>query len=473
MITFSSIKNLTKTLELMTINNTIEENSASNCLRIEQIANKLTRFTTYIPKIGLYTRDLLEVDNNCYGVVGDKYYVDYTGFLSLVKRFEKTGCQQLTIDIEEGMLYLYVDYRINMFGDREYKTKQRINLYTGDGDVDYIPPQFDTTKTLLGYIPSDNLNTLCKLISEASGYETKTTEKVLLDLNYDKLSMYSESKDKSVWYQATKPASFTLAKHYIFEGKNLLKLLNLIPEYITNSEPVSLYSVFYKELLDPNDPTQFNLDEWLLFETKYSQIYIQLINSDYLVENNHKLFNEFKSEQEFIVRECSPFSLFNAFTNMHNKTREAYEYLLLLENVDEEGVKPPKFVIKDCEDIIAPIDSWCDIFYTDNADFYPLAFRYKQISTFLNVLKKYYELEKSLPSIKIELKLSVLNRIGANNVVHTIYLLYANYVGLEDIYVHCQPTDPNILGVFNFLQNTDAISEGSNNVIELDNLQVA
>jgi hypothetical protein len=454
MITFSSIKNLCKILDLLLIPSTKEEGTASNCVKIEQVATKLTRFTTYEPKIGYYTRDLLEVDANCLGHVGDEYLVDYEGFTNLVKRFEKTGCQQLTIDTEEGMLYLYVDYRINLYGDKEYKTKQRINLYSGDSS-DFNPPEFDNTKTLLGYIPSDNLNTISKLVIEASNIDYKNKDKVLLNLDYDKLKLYSESQDKSVWYEICKPASFTNNKNYIIESKNLLKILNLVPEYINGSDAISIYSVYNKELLDPQDPTQFSLEEWLLFESKYSNIYIQTISTDYLIENNNKLFNQFRKEQTFVIRECSPFGLFNSFTNMHDKSREAYEYLLLLESVDEDNIKPPKFVIKDCEDIIAPVDSWCDIFYSDNTEFYPLAFRYKQISTFLNVIKKYYELEKSLPTTKIELKLSVLNRVDKNNNTHTIYLLYSNYVGLEELSVHCQPTDPNLLGVFNFLQEVE------------------
>lgn len=470
MITFSSIKNLLGTIQPIEIKSIGESGSITNCIKIEQIDKKLTRFTTYEPLVGLFSRDLIEVDPNCFGQEGDTFIVDYSAFIDILTKYYKTGAESLTINLERGMLALYSNYKIDsMTGKKVYRTKLYCNLYSG-GNEDFKPPTFEeSTKSLLGYVPSDSLNSLISVVTETGGYND-SNETYLATVNSsgrgvkftcesDRLSVYAESKNKSVWYSLNKPASFTADnKSYILEGRNLHRLKTLVPEYQTSGEVVNMYSIMHINYLD-EEGSEYSYDEWLLFETNQTRTYIRVVEVDIVLSNNQLLFNKFHTELTFNTRECSPFGLFNAFTAMHQKNREAYEYLLLIEIVDEDNLAPPKFAIKDVDNILLDSDSWIDIIYSDNKDFFPIAFRYEQVSTFLGILKKYYEVNKSIASVAspfIELKLGIFKKTLSNGNIHLFYVLFSNFSGSDEVIVHCQPTDPETLGAFASLINGES-----------------
>lgn len=455
MITFSNIKYLSEQLECLCVNNTKEQASAVNCIRINQVSSKITKFTTYEPKVGVFSRHILELDPNCLGDPGDIYTVDAKEFIDTIKTMSKTGCKYLSITIEEGMLVFYDNYTIDITDNsKDYVYRHSISLYPGD-DEDFKPPLIETDSSnidiskapycrfikqeLLGICPAESFENLTKIIIEAGQYNdtnesyeaTKTGNGRLILLNTypDKIELFSLSKNYAVMYNFLQPSTFNEDLQLVVEGRHFNRLKN----FILNQEPVEFYRLIYEEVEVDGSLTQY---EWLNITTKYNTLSFRIMDYGLQAEliKYYNAFKEYK-ELEFSTREVNKIKLNEACTRLKNQVKKGQLKILFL----EDDISPePKFIIKDADVILSNDEYRLPITYSDMKSFAPIAITGDIFDSIFLVLRVYDEATK-LNQFLLELKLGLDIKLLPNNKSVERFILFSRPLNCNDLSILCLP----------------------------------
>ena len=395
MITFSDIKTLAEQLGYLEVSNTKEVNSAVNCIKIEQLESKVTKFTTYEPKVGVYERRVLEHDPNCFGDIGDVYLVDAVEFIKKVTVLSKTNCKYLTIFEEEGMLACIDNYHATL-NEVNFTDKDYLALYNGDYS-EFTPPVLDNF-TQIGYAPAQSFKNLVKVITEVGQY-TDTNETylasvngsgrtVLLDVDSSKFTLFSTSKNKSVWFTYTQPASFTKPRVLVLEGRHF----NRLKSFSVIDESIEIFSCIYTEsTTEDEEVIEGTKQEWILFMSKYHSTAFRIMEFEGVeIKRYYSQFTNFESSVEFSTREVNQFTLQNAFTRLKEKSNKTQLEILFLEDDENE----PYFKIKDAKSFLSTREFRLPIFYSDTKDYLPIVFTIDNLEGIFNILRVSNEIRK-------------------------------------------------------------------------------
>ena len=451
MITFSSIPVLLQTITSLKVSNTKEEQSAVNCIKIQQVAPRLTLFTTYEPNIGTYQRVYLETDDDCFGHVGDSYLLDYALFEKSILALK--NYKTITLTIEDGMLVLYADKKVDQItGQDKFTSSKSCILYPGDL-LDYQPTNeycandnpLDTPE-YLGYINSHELSKLVTLVNTHGDYtggtETYTYtvsnngRAVLLETDLDSLSMFSEDKSRSVWFCIKELACFDSKQSFYIEGRNLSRLINFNPSRVDNY-PIHLERSTLKH------PETGDLFTWIKFYSDNHYVTFRLVEN-LVIQNNYALFNSHK-EIMGTTRDTVPWLLKNAFYSQHDKDRAHQEYLLLYDELNESTAE---FIIKDSSKFsyFNRDEARVEIKDIDNKVWSPIAFPFYRIGKLIDILNTHYDFYKTNPVITLDLKCLQV-KVNATEYI-TQWRLYANPKDEADkLSICCGAVDINELNI--------------------------
>lgn len=461
MITFSNIKRLAEQLESLVVINTKEQASAVNCIKIEQVSSKITKFTTYEPKVGVFTRHVLELDPNCLGDTGDVYLTDAKEFIDTIKTMSKTGCKYLSITVEEGMLIFYDNYTEDFTTNtRDYVYRHSISLYQGDWELDFNPPymDFDVNKgegavdvnkapycrfinqELLGVCPAESFDNLVKVITDAGQYNdanetyeaTKTGNGrlILLTTYPDKVELFSLSKNYSVMYKFDQPSTFKEDTQLVIEGRHFNRLKN----FILDQEPVEVFRLIYDEVEVDGSQTQY---QWINVCTKYNSICFRVMEYGQQAEilKYYDAFKDYQNLESFSVREVNKIKLNEASTRLKNQVKKGQLKILFI----EDDVSPePKFIVKDADIILSSDEYRLPITYTDSEPLAPIVLTADILDSIFLVLRVYDEATK-VNQFLLELKLGLDIKIMPNSKTIERFILFTQPVNCNDISILCLP----------------------------------
>lgn len=443
MITFSNLKTLLSHLECLDVSNTNETGSAINCLKIEQISSKLTKFTTYEPKVGVYERQVYETHTKVIGDSGDVYLVEAKKFIDMVRTFANTNCLFLSIREEEGMLAYYDTYE-NTDGTNEikYYSKDYMSLYQGDS-ADFTPPEI-TDLTYLGYCPEESFNNLVKIVTSTGQYTdanesyystvNSAGRSIMLNTSIDKVQLFASSKNLSVLFRLNLIGSFEKDQELHLEGRHF----NRLKSFSLEGEPVEIYLGMYTDSVVESENTEEYYYSWVVIKSKFNYLACRLVDENQSLKSYYDNFTAAQS-LNYTGRQVNRYSLANAFTRIKSKGKKGQLSILVLEDLDH--LPKPVFILKDADSFLSPAEHKVELDYENPEPFLAIAYTVDQLESILSILKVYVDEAIKTKHPIIEIELGVLKRTF-NGQEYPILITYISpFEGRDDLLLMCNPAD--------------------------------